>query len=307
MKPVVDKQYAPIALFAFKRPEHTRLTLESLAHNPEFMDSPLFIYCDGTRDSDEEKLVSLTRKLVHELSHPNKTIIERDNNWGLAESIIAGVTQLCDEYEKVIVLEDDMVISPCFLRYMNSSLVEYEYNNCVISIHGYCFPIEGMPETYFLMGADCWGWATWKNRWDLFEKDGRKLLRLLNERGLINRFNMFGSYNYSRMLKQQIAGKNESWAIRWYASALLNEKLTLYPGKSLVQNIGNDSSGRHCVSSNKFDIELSRHEIHIGGIDIDENEFALQKVCEFLNSTKPGYRTRAMAIFNRLLGTSLND
>ncbi len=166
---------APIALFTFKRPEHTRKSLESLALNPEFTGSPLFIYCDGARNETEAAQVDETRKLVRSWPHPLKTIIERDRNWGLANSIIDGVTQQCDEHGKVIVLEDDMVVTAYFLNYMNTALTKYQDDDRVISIHGYSFPIDGLPEAFFIKGASCWGWATWKRGWDLFENDGKKL------------------------------------------------------------------------------------------------------------------------------------
>jgi len=184
----MTEQYAPIALFTFKRPDHTRKTLESLVGNPEFLDSPLFIYCDGARNDDEAEQVEETRQLIRDWPHPNKTVIERKRNWGLANSIIDGVTSLCEQFGKVIIIEDDMVLSEYFLSYMNDGLNCYINDQQVISIHGYCYPIDGLPETFFLKGADCWGWATWKDRWTLFEKDGYILLKNLKEKKLLERF-----------------------------------------------------------------------------------------------------------------------
>ncbi len=302
----VMKLNTPIALFTFNRPEHTRRTLEALAGNAEFLDSPLVIYSDGARNAGGKKQVEETRRIIHDWPHPNKTIIERDCNWGLANSIINGVSLLCEQFGRVIVVEDDLMVSECFLNYMNSGLNCYINNQQVMSIHGYCYPIDDLPETFFLKGADCWGWATWKDRWKLFEKDGDKLLRALKEKSLMDRFDIFGGYNYSKMLKKQIAGKNDSWAIRWYASALLNDKLTLYPGKSLVHNIGNDLSGRHCRSRSVFDVELFMHRIHVGGIDTKENRDALQQFSKFLRSTKQGFLPKVLQEMNRFMGSCRN-
>ena len=128
--------------------------------------------------------------------------------------------------DKVIVLEDDLVTSPHFLQYMNDGLGIYERDDRVISIHGYSYPVHGkLPETFFLRGADCLGWATWKRGWDLFEDDGQRLLNELERRNLTRSFDFDGSYPYTQMLRDQIAGSNSSWAVRWYASAFLRDKL----------------------------------------------------------------------------------
>ena len=141
-------------------------------------------------------------------------------------------------------LEDDLLTSPYFLDFMNEGLSIYEEDEKVISIHGYVYPIsEKLPETFFLRGADCWGWATWKRGWDLFEPDGGLLLNKLEESKQTEEFDFNRSYPYTQMLKDQINGKTNSWAVRWYASAFLQNKYTLYPGKSLVSNIGGDGSG----------------------------------------------------------------
>jgi GR25 family glycosyltransferase involved in LPS biosynthesis len=270
-----EMKLSPIALFTFKRPEHTRRTLESLAQNPEFTESPLFIYCDGARNEADIGQVMKTRQLVSDWPHPNKTIIERDQNWGLANSIIDGVTFQCNEHGKIVVLEDDMVVSEHFLEYMNAALVKFQNDERVISIHGYSFPIEGLPEAFFIAGASCWGWATWKRGWDLFESDGKKLLDQLIEKKLMHRFNIEGTYPYQRMLLDQIHGRNDSWAIRWYASALVRQKLTLHPGRSLVTNIGLDGSGTHCDSDDELVQNLAISLIDISCIEVVEDRHAL--------------------------------
>lgn len=277
---------APIALFTFKRPEHTRRSLESLAQNPEFAESPLFIYCDGARNEAEAAQVNETRKLVRDWPHPNKTIIERVRNLGLANSIIDGVTAQCSAHGRVIVLEDDMVVSKFFLNYMNAALVKYQDDGRVISIHGYSFPIDGLPEAFFIKGASCWGWATWKRGWDLFERDGRKLHDELLKQKLMQRFNINGAYPYRRMLLDQIHGRNDSWAVRWYASALIQDKLTLHPGCSLVSNIGLDGSGTNCDPEDVSAHSFSSTEVNLAGIEVLEDKNTLQSWHKYLKAAR---------------------
>lgn len=292
---------APIALFTFKRPEHTRKTLESLALNPEFAASPLFIYCDGERNRAESAQVEESRKLVRDWPHPNKTIIERDWNWGLAKSIIDGVTKVVNEFGCVIVLEDDLVTSQFFLQFMNDGLRSYEKMVNVASIHGYVYPIDDLPETFFLRGADCWGWATWKDRWALFEPDGAKLLNELKRRHLMRLFDFNGTYPFARMLAKQVAGKNDSWAIRWHASAFLNDKFTLYPGKSLAQNIGVDGSGTHCVGTDDFATTVATKPIRVEPIPIEVNSVAFSAFERYFNNLRSGMIARARRVLQSIL------
>ena len=215
------------------------------------------------------------------------TIIERESNWGLANSIIDGVTNIVNQYGKVIVLEDDLVTSPFFLQFMNTALEMYKDESKVASIHGYIYPIEGLPETFFIRGADCWGWATWKEKWSIFESNGQKLLNELNERELQKEADFNNSYGYVNMLKDQIQGKNNSWAIRWYMSAFLNDMLTLYPGQSYVQNIGHDREGTHCkTETDVFKIKFS-DKLLIQRSETIENIDAKKKIESYFKSIKP--------------------
>jgi putative methyltransferase (TIGR04325 family) len=188
-------------------------------------------------------------------------------------------------YERIIVLEDDMVTSPYFLSYMNEALDRFANDDRVISAHGYVYPVkQGLPEAFFLRGADCWGWATWRRGWELFNPNGQALLDELKRRNLIKVFNFNGAYGYSQMLESQIKGVNDSWAIRWYATAFLAEKLTLYPGRSLVNNIGNDSSGTHCGTTTALDAELSDRPININGVRVEEDSAAKETIENYFRS-----------------------
>jgi ubiquinone/menaquinone biosynthesis C-methylase UbiE len=275
---------APIALFVYNRLDHTKQTIEALQKNILANESELFIFSDGAKNEANQSLINKLRDYLKSIKgFKTVSIIERPTNFGLAKSIITGVTQILNKYETIIVLEDDLVTSPFFLEYMNKSLEKYKDDQEVISVHGYVYPIKKpLPETFFIKGADCWGWATWKRGWNIFEPDGKKLLQKLNDKKLNKEFDLSGAYQYTQMLKDQIAGRNDSWAIRWHASAFLNNKLTLYPGKSLVQNIGFDNSGTHCTTNDALTVKLSDKKIQLNKITISENKNALKQFEKFL-------------------------
>lgn len=265
---------APITLFVYNRLEHTRKTVEALQKNELAIESDLIVFSDGFKKSPESQSgVLAVREYLKTISgFKSVKVIERLENFGLAKSIISGVTEIVDQYGKIIVLEDDLITSPYFLRYLNSGLNVYEKEDKVISIHGYMYPINiELPDTSFIKGADCWGWATWKRGWDLFEADGQKLLNELKAKKLTKEFDFNFSYPYIQMLKMQIKGLNNSWAIRWYASAFVKNKLTLYPKKSLVYQIGFDRSGTHGGKNNMFKVKLYNEQIDLQKIEIKEN------------------------------------
>lgn len=294
---------AAIALFTYNRLPHVKQTVEALSRNPEAGASELFIFSDAAKNATGEKAVSEIRHYLRQIAgFAAVHIIERKENYGLARSIIDGVSQICGTHGRVIVLEDDIVTSPYFLKFMNEGLDLYERDGRVISIHGYVYPVtETLPETFFLMGADCWGWATWKRGWDLFEPDGRLLLRELTARKLTHRFDFDGAYPYTKMLKAQIKGKNDSWAIRWHASAFLKGKLTLYPGRSLVLNIGADNTGMHCSATNEFSGIVADSPITLGPISVAENLFARQQIIKFHKAGRPRRLIRALHKLARMI------
>jgi Glycosyl transferase family 2 len=244
---------SPIALFTYNRPDHTKKTVEALQQNKLSAESDLFIFSDGPKETNSAEQVLEVRKYLKTIQHfKSVSIIERNSNIGLSENIIQGVQQIVSAQGRVIVLEDDLLTSPYYLDFMNEGLNLYEEDEKVVSIHGYVHPVRvNLTETFFLRGADCWGWATWKRGWDLFEPDGRLLLNKLEESKQTEEFDFNRTYPYTQMLKDQINGRTNSWAIRWYASAFLLDKYTLYPGKSLVSNIGDDGSGTNMGSNRR--------------------------------------------------------
>ena len=295
----MQNSLAPITLFVYNRPIHTKRTVEALQKNSLATESDLFIYSDGPKDEVDKEKVNSVREYLRTINgFKSVKIVERTKNWGLAKSIISGVTEIVNKYGRVIALEDDLVTSPYFLQYINEALTFYENDNRVISVHGYNYPVVGiLPETFFLRGADCWGWATWKRGWDLFETDGKKLLTELESRNLMRQFDLDGTYSFSGMLKRQIAGLNNSWAVRWHASAFLVDKLTLYPGKSLVENIGQDKSGTHISSGKIYKANISENPVTVGNIPIEENKGARQAIIEYLLSQHPGIIEKIKELF----------
>lgn len=253
-------EYAPIALFAFRRPEHLSACLASLRECRESVYSPLVVFCDGPRSGDDVAGVEAVRRVARAADgFASVRVVERDRNLGLAASVIDGVSGLLAEHERVIVVEDDLVVSPDFLRYLNEGLDLYADEPAVVSIHAYVYAVnEPLPQSFFLRGADCWGWATWRRGWAVFDPDGTALLRRLDTSGEQRAFDLDGSFPYRAMLVDQVEGRIDSWAVRWYASAFLAGGVTLYPGVSLVENTGQDGSGTHSIPSATHQVVAAR-------------------------------------------------
>lgn len=275
---------APIALFVYNRPEHARRTIDALAGNTLAQRSDLVIYSDGPKDAADGGKVAQVRKLVASV-RGFRTVrsIEAAVNQGLAASIIAGVTAMTKEWGRVVIVEDDLVTSPHFLQFMNDGLDCYEDEERVSSISGYMFPHGAtLPETFFLPGTSCWGWATWRRAWSLFEPDGQKLLSEISRRKLARQFDYDGTYPYTDMLREQVAGMNQSWAIRWRASTFLAGKLQLYPSTSLVINVGTDGSGTHGSNiGDRYDSEIAQDPVRVRAVDIATDRSAYRAVRRF--------------------------
>jgi|WetSurMetagenome_2_1015567.scaffolds.fasta_scaffold00026_75 hypothetical protein len=300
--------FAPVVLFVYNRIWHIHQTVNALKKNRQSQESDLFIFSDGFRNKYDRTKVQKVRQYIKTISGFRKvTVIERDKNLGLSRNIISGVTEIISRYGELIVLEDDMVTSPYFLTYMNDALEKYRNEDGVISIHGYIYPIQAqLPATFFLRGADCWGWGTWKRGWNLFEADGQKLLSELKQRRLTREFDFDGVFPYTNMLADQIRGRNNSWAIRWYASAFLRNKFTLYPGISLINNIGNDSSGTHCGDTIKFNCQVAQQPIHCKRIVVEEDRQARIIVGKYLKSIRPSLRVRIHSCTRKITGRCLS-
>jgi len=291
---------APVVMFVYDRLEHAKKSIHALKNNYLAKETSLYIYSDGSKNSKSADGVMKVREFINNISGFKKIfVIEREGNFGLANSLIDGITNVVNEHGKIIVLEDDLVTSRYFLNFMNNSLNMYEQDKQVATISGYIYPIEHLPESFFIKGVDSWGWATWKDRWALFEPNGETLLNELESKNLSREANFNNSFKYSDMLKQQIRGQNNSWAVRWYMSIFLQGKLTLYPGKTFVKNIGFGVDATHTkVNGDRYDGELNKMEETFNKLEILECNKSRKKVEDFYFSVKPSLLTRLFNFFN---------
>ena len=280
--------YAPILLFVYNRPEHTRRCIESLLKNSLASESNLFIYADGAKDSTQQEAVNEVRNYIRSIQGFKQiTLMERSENWGLARNIIDGVTTQVNRYGKVIVLEDDLVVAPYFLQFMNDALEVYKNEPRVGHIQACDFTQDSsLPATFLIKWTGSWGWATWDRAWKHFNPNGNELLQELEERKLTHVFDFNGKYGFTRMLRRQIEGKNNSWAIRWNASLFLKDILSLNVGRSLVQNEGFDGSGTNCGGGGLYASHLYLQPLFITPISpIEENKEARQAFVRYYART----------------------
>jgi hypothetical protein len=265
---------APIVVFPYKRLQHIQQTIEALKSNALAAESHLYIYSDGAKTLQDEEEVNAVRRYLKSISGFKKIeITEQKSNVGLSTSIHKGITEIVNKYGKVIVLEDDIVTSKYFLQFMNDALEFYKNDERVACISGYIYPVKGqLPNNFFIEGTETWGWGTWKRTWDLFEPDGKKILQQLKEKKLISKMDFDGAYPYSEMLESQSQKEVPAWDILLYSQMVLLHKLTLFPGKPLVQNIGHDNSGTHCKQSTIYEVELYQQPVKVEKIEVKESK-----------------------------------
>ncbi len=241
---------APIALFTYNRPWHTEKVLEALMLNNLADKSNLYIFCDGPKKdvtTEELKKIDEVRLVVRKKNWCKKVqIIEKNDNIGLSQSVINGVSEIVKKHGKIVVLEDDIVTSKHFLQYMNDGLEMYKNEEKVYGVSGYSFPSSKKinKKTFFLPIMSSWGYGTWIDKWSKINFNGSELLNIVEKSGFNNQIN-FGRLNYYQMLLDQVSGKIDSWAVRFYVSMFLDKGVFLYPNTSLLQNIGLDGSGVH--------------------------------------------------------------
>lgn len=259
--------YSPIVVFAYNRPEHLKRTLELLQCNQELSESPLYFFVDGPKGKSEDMTrVESVRSVVNDFvsnNHENAKVILRPQNVGLALNVIDGVSSVLKQYDRIIVLEDDISVAPTFLGIMNSLLDRYKNFKDIGALSGYIYPIKtnDIEDDFFLLPrASSWGWATWADRWENVDWDVADLNRLLADKTEQRKFGR-GGEDLTPMLIKWKMGINDSWAVRWsYHLHLMNWKC-LFPKTSLVTNHGNDGSGTHSPKSSKYTQGFSELEI----------------------------------------------
>jgi hypothetical protein len=281
---------APIVSINYHRPQHTLRTLESLANNIGAQESELFLFCDGAKQDSDEQGVNAVRRIVRERSWCGKThIIEHEKNLGLAQNIVSSVSTICESYGRVIVLEDDLVLSPYFLQYMNDALERYQDHPDVMHIGGYLWRLQAeLPQPFFLRQPNVWGWATWQRAWQFYDSDAAAWLQRIKENGLEQKFSFSGTRPYVTALEEKLQGRNQnSWAIYWLATVFF-KGLALYPHRSLVKNIGFDGSGvHHTAATSLYDTELYQDRVIHFSDRIAEDLAAEEAFCQYFRSIQP--------------------
>lgn len=239
---------APIALFAYRRADHLAKTLDALELCPEFSRSPVFVFSDGPKNAAASADVEAVRALLRGRKRTNMTVVEAASNQGLANSIITGVSRLCDQYGRVIVIEDDLVLTPLALTWMNAALDRFADEERVYQVSAYQWwnpRLRNRRKGLFGRLAVSWGWGTWKRAWDQFDPDATGAEKLETDPSLRRAFDMDGSFPLSEMMLLQSRGLIDSWAIRWAWSVFRNNGLVVFPPQSLVRNIGFDETATH--------------------------------------------------------------
>jgi glycosyltransferase involved in cell wall biosynthesis len=288
-------------------------TLEALAKNELACQSDLFIFSDAARNSSEIGHVDEVRDLIQNIKgFRNVTVNERKENFGLARNIVEGVTEACHRFGRVIVLEDDIVTSPKFLKFMNEALDAYKSVERVWHISGWNYPIDtkGLGEVFFWRVMNCWGWATWADRWKYFEKDPGRIIKKWGHQ-TIKSFNLDGAHDFYSQIKLNSKDRLDSWAVFWYATIFEKSGLSLNPAKSYVLNIGLDGSGENCEEENIYRTELSFDDMTRYPPCLSENNEALNKIKNFYRKLRIPLRTKILRkmkkIFKSFIGNRVFD
>ena len=238
----------PIAVFAFARAQHLEAALVSLARCSRFGECALHIFCDGPRNDDDSAAVEATRRVARAWAHKlGCSVVEKQKNEGLALSISEGVTSLCEESGRIIVVEDDLYVSPDFLDFILRSLDVYQDAETVFQVGGFMYPIDDLPRRscYLLPYTSSWGWATWWRAWKQYDFYAKGWRELIADRAARKRFDLDGSFPFSEMLAAQGRGTESTWDIQWYFAMFRACGLALYPSRSLVRNNGMFGQASH--------------------------------------------------------------
>lgn len=261
-------QLAPVVLFAYKRKDKLKDCLQALDDNFDAEKTELYIFSDGAKNENDVKQVQEVRNLIDNYKKVSKfkkvTVILQPKNKGLANSIISGVTEVICEFDKVIVVEDDLIVAKDFLVYMNQALDFYQNFKEYGSISGYTYPLSVLKsydkDVYVTRKGECWGWGTWKDRWIKVDWKVKDFQNYLQDKRKRKKFNEL-QHGIDKMLIMQMHGEIDSWAVRWCYHLFVNNLLTVYPKESRTKNIGFDGSGTHCTVTNIYDAEFENRYI----------------------------------------------
>jgi len=252
----MNSDYIPICLFTYNRLEETKKTVKALEDNFLAKESDLFIFSDGPKnDSDLDKVLQVRSFLKNIEGFKTIVLIKSETNKGLANSIISGVSKVIKIHKKVIVLEDDLITSPNFLNFMNQSVLYYVNDPKVFSISGYTMNLKGLDDLeedfYFGCRASSWGWATWDDRWESVDWKVSSYKTFISNKESVLKFNIGGS-DMTSMLKSQMRGEIDSWAIRFCFQQYIDNLACVFPKVSKVQSIGFSKDATHTAGAKKF-------------------------------------------------------
>ena len=265
---------APIALFCYKRLDHLKKVVDALKKNTLSSSSDLFVFSDGARSEIELQNINAIREYIKTIKgFKSIEIVERKENLGLARSIKKGITEVLRFFDKIIAIEDDILVSQYFLQFINDALDIYANDEAVWGAAGYLYPIKAkINETVLLRMTSAWGFGIFKRAWNKISFNPKELLEMIEKKSLQNNLDFNDSIGFSGMLKNQVNNRIDSWAICLEVSSFLQESLFLYPKKSLVANIGHDGTGTHCKRKTSiFDCEIYQNLIIVKKNDIQEN------------------------------------
>jgi hypothetical protein len=293
---------APVALFVHARPEHTRRTLAALAANPMAATTRVTVFADGPRNDVEASLVSATRRQVQSASgFLDVELVVRDVNLGLAANISDGVTRVCGEHGRVIVLEDDILAGPQFLTFMNLALDRYQHEPRVWHINAWNYPMDvrGLPSVFLWRLMHCWGWATWEDRWRHFSKDPADLIEHWGVAD-VHRFNLDGAQDFWAQVIANHRGTMNTWAVFWYATLFQRGGLCVSPAQALTSNTGLDGSGAHCSASKTFQGPVASTSLWDWPSDTVESAEAIACARDFMSRVEGSTLKRAMRWAHRV-------
>lgn len=290
--------FAPVVVFAYNRPNHICRVLESLQRCRFSSQTVVYVFADAPKNKASEEDVARVRQVVREFRCFKELIlVEREKNLGLAASIVDGVTSVVEEHGKVIVLEDDTVVSPAFLAYMNKSLNYYSCFKKIWHISGWGYPLnlKNLGEDVFSWRVmNCWGWGTWRDRWKMFSRDPELLVREFSKQD-INRFNLDGVYPFWDQVLLNKKGRLDTWAVFWYATIFKHGGLCVSPYRTYVRNIGNDGTGVNCSTYDVFfSEEICMNEEPVFCDEMIESRLVVDEIKRLYQDRMPGLFERGV-------------
>ena len=299
---------APIILFVYNRPDKTLSVIQSLKKNSFAKNSELYIFSDGINKLKQDDFfkVNCVREIISNINGFKKIKkIFRKENYGLYKNITSGLNEIFKSKTKAIILEDDIIVSPNFLEYMNYNLEIYKNENKVGSICSNQITLnKKLPNNFFLYHQDCWGWATWRRSWKLFDNDSSNLLKRIIKGNYTKKFNLNNQYYFTSLLEENIK-KKRSWAVNWYASLFLNNKLNLYSSVTMSQNIGSGIDASNSKNKIVFP-EFNKKKISYNykKIDILEKKESYKSLVEFY---KKYFHVKSESIFQNFKSKIYNS